>query len=314
MGSETGEGESLKQIDEQHAGVFWNDGTEAMMISAQPAHGADGETVNTTLAISEGNVVTETIHYKIAGVVYPVAAGLGWEGGFQTHYSEFVEPPKVTPANAELTFMGRLNVSPPEPIDGSDTEASASGFKGVKKHFSYVECSHDGQWAEEQAGLASPSMEWVSELQWTEECGNPFTKKNGNGVVWRAAIHGKFFIKEGVKVWHEGGPNDSIGCIADTRTDLYPELEGGAERKAFVDRCVWWGTTPDGGGSEEPMGKHITPALRVHGEERSNCELENHCEGQPNPWVRVDSIPPISVYIWAVGRINAHETDCIDCD
>jgi hypothetical protein len=210
--------------------------------------------------------------------------------------------------------MGRLSVSPPEPIDASDSEASASGFKGVRKHFSYIECSHTALWAEEQAGLASPSMEWVSELQWTEECGNPFTNKPGNGTVWRVGIHGKFLIKEGVKVWHEGGPNDGIGCAGNALGEHIPELQAGAQRKLIIDRCVWWGATRDGGGNVALLGKHITPALRVHGEERSNCEEVNHCEGQPNPWVAVNTIPPISVYIWAVGRINAHETDCIDCD
>jgi hypothetical protein len=297
------EGMTLKLVDSEDAGVYFEDGTQAMMISAHTAHAADGKAISVTLEVS-GNVVTLTVHHHVAGTVYPVVSGAAFEVG----YVATVDPnPSGTP-DPPNEFRGYLGVSPPEPIDSSETEASASGLKPAKKHFSYVECSHTVAWAEEQAGIDQlPLMEWISGLKWDEECGNPFTNKPGNQTVWRVGIHGKFLIKEGVKVWHEGGPNDSIGCAGDARHDT-------TQRKLIIDRCVWWGMSPDGGGNFALYGKHITPALRVHGEERSGCAEINNCEGQPNPWVEVNTIPPISVYIWAVGRVNAHETDCIDCD
>lgn len=86
-----GEGEELRQIDETHAGVFWEDGTQAMTITAQLAHDVEGVAVPTTLAVTEPNLITLTVHHRagnpLAGgapFYYPVVAGKGWEGGFQT--------------------------------------------------------------------------------------------------------------------------------------------------------------------------------------------------------------------------------------
>ncbi|MDX6634233.1 MAG: hypothetical protein QOF06_436 [Solirubrobacterales bacterium] len=86
-----GEGEELKAIDEHHAGVFWEDGTEAMTITAVAAHDAIGTDVPTTLTVTEPNIITLTVHHRdgnpAAGGApfdYPVTAGEGWEGGLKT--------------------------------------------------------------------------------------------------------------------------------------------------------------------------------------------------------------------------------------
>jgi hypothetical protein len=85
------EEEELKAIDEHHAGVFWEDGTQAMTITAVAAHDAIGTSVPTTLTVTQPNVITLTVHHRdgnpAAGGApfdYPVVAGEGWEGGFQT--------------------------------------------------------------------------------------------------------------------------------------------------------------------------------------------------------------------------------------
>jgi hypothetical protein len=83
--------EELKAIDERHIGVFWEDGTQAMTITAIAAHDAIGTSVPTTLAVTQPNIITLTVHHRdgnpAAGGApfdYPVVAGEGWEGGFRT--------------------------------------------------------------------------------------------------------------------------------------------------------------------------------------------------------------------------------------
>lgn len=83
----------LREIDGTHAGVYWI-GTEtiAMTITAQLAHDADGANVPTTLAVTQPNIVTLTVHHRAgnpaaggAAFDYPVTAGAGYEGGFQQY-------------------------------------------------------------------------------------------------------------------------------------------------------------------------------------------------------------------------------------
>lgn len=85
-----GEEEELKEIDERHAGVYWEDGTLTMQIEATAAHDADGTTVPTTLSVTQPNIITLTVHHRDGSFVYPVTQGVGWEGGF---HPEIVEAP-----------------------------------------------------------------------------------------------------------------------------------------------------------------------------------------------------------------------------
>lgn len=118
---QVGEGEELRLIDDKHAGVFWvEDDQLARQITAQLAHDADGATVPTTLAVSEGNIVTLTVHHRAgnpaaggAPFVYPVVAGAGWEGGFQTHIAEVTQPPApaLAPAPAQCVVPNLVGAS-----------------------------------------------------------------------------------------------------------------------------------------------------------------------------------------------------------
>jgi len=87
--------QELRQIDDQHAGVYWTDPgmTLAISISAVAAHDAIGTAVPTTLAVTQPNLVTLTVHHRdgnpAAGGApfdYPVVSGEGWEGGFHTTF------------------------------------------------------------------------------------------------------------------------------------------------------------------------------------------------------------------------------------
>lgn len=84
--------QELDLIDEQHAAIFFEDLAQpAAVIPAPPAHDANGATAPTSLAISEGDVVTLTVHHRAGNVAaggapfaYPISWGMGWGGGFHT--------------------------------------------------------------------------------------------------------------------------------------------------------------------------------------------------------------------------------------
>jgi hypothetical protein len=102
------EEQELVQVDERHAKVMWSDGVHvAFWITAVEAHDAEGAAVPTTIAVSDGNVLTLTVHHRDgnpaaggASFHYPVVAGVGWEGGFHTHYVQ-MPPGEMPPVPAQ---------------------------------------------------------------------------------------------------------------------------------------------------------------------------------------------------------------------
>lgn len=100
----------LRAIDDTHAGVFWV-GTEtlAITITAQLAHDADGANVPTTLAVTQPNIITLTVHHRAGNSAaggapfdYPVIAGAGYEGGFQQYTVEMPPPTEQAPPQPVL--------------------------------------------------------------------------------------------------------------------------------------------------------------------------------------------------------------------
>lgn len=96
------EGQTLESVDDQNAVVRWEGGTVAFTITASAAHDAVGATVPTSLAVSEGNILTLTVHHRAGNPAaggapfdYPVVAGEGWEGGFVTHVVTMPAPEAV---------------------------------------------------------------------------------------------------------------------------------------------------------------------------------------------------------------------------
>lgn len=88
--------QELVQIDDRNAVVYWKDSGEpprtAFHILTIAAHDAIGTNVPTSLTVSAGDVISLTVHHRagnpLAGGApfdYPIIAGVGWEGGFQTH-------------------------------------------------------------------------------------------------------------------------------------------------------------------------------------------------------------------------------------
>lgn len=110
-----------------------------MLIVAQPAHDADGKAVSTTLSSSEGNIVTETVHYKEPGITYPVVAGVGWEGGFTMHVGEVIEH-KENEKNEMV--ISNVSVSAPLPVEPTDQDgATVSGAGKLIRTFGLYGCN-----------------------------------------------------------------------------------------------------------------------------------------------------------------------------
>lgn len=86
-----GQEQELRQVDERDVAVYYSDDVLAFGIAAEPAHDAEGARVPTTLTVSGENEITLTVHHREgnpaaggAPFKYPILAGEGWEGGFQT--------------------------------------------------------------------------------------------------------------------------------------------------------------------------------------------------------------------------------------
>jgi hypothetical protein len=99
-----GEGQTLEQVDDQRAVVRYEDGQASFEIRAVAAHAADGATVPTTLAVTEPNLITLTVHHRAGNPAaggapfdYPVVAGQGWEGGFIQVIGVMPPPTEQTP-------------------------------------------------------------------------------------------------------------------------------------------------------------------------------------------------------------------------
>jgi PASTA domain len=95
------QGQELKSVDERHAAVYYEDGEHtAFGITAEDAHDADGSTVPTSLTVSEGRILTLTVHHRLgnsveggAPFVYPIVPGPGFEKGFES-VTTYIPPAK----------------------------------------------------------------------------------------------------------------------------------------------------------------------------------------------------------------------------
>jgi hypothetical protein len=94
------EEQELQGVDETHAAVYWS-GTEhiAFSIEAAKAHDASGAAVPTTLAVTQPNIITLTVHHRAgnpaaggAPFTYPISQGPAFETGYATVLVEMPPP------------------------------------------------------------------------------------------------------------------------------------------------------------------------------------------------------------------------------
>lgn len=124
----------MRQVSDQEIVVEYVQGRSVgYSFRAEPAHDAEGANVPTTLALGEdeeGPVITLIVHFRAGNpaaggspFVFPITAGTGWEGGFQTTVVEMNNP---TPPPAE---------APPAPacvvpsLRGRDLHAAESRLR-----------------------------------------------------------------------------------------------------------------------------------------------------------------------------------------
>lgn len=132
--------ESLKLLDEHDAAVYYEDGTEAVLITPTPAHDASGAAVSTTLTVSEGNVLSLIVHHRtMSGVRYPVVTGAAFTVGYeQVQVTEPPPPPDPTePPQPEAegpVSRGPLLVSAPMivPQSGEYADEASASFFGAR--------------------------------------------------------------------------------------------------------------------------------------------------------------------------------------
>jgi hypothetical protein len=85
--------QELRQVSPTEVQVFYTDGTEAFVVTAEKARDAEGARVPTTLEMTGEDEITLTVHHRAGNPAaggapfdYPITAGEGWEdsGSFQT--------------------------------------------------------------------------------------------------------------------------------------------------------------------------------------------------------------------------------------
>jgi hypothetical protein len=259
-------------------------GTEhtAFSIKAAPARDAIGSSVPTSLSVSGSDEVTLTVHHHSpspagGSFIYPVVAGVGWEGGFQTYISELPPPETFEPLYWEAD---NLIVGPPEAVGSS--EASISSVGEMKKPFVRVRC---GIYASYATGTGRPAN--------YTDCGNPFKGDHGEEVLWDAAIRGVFFYQSGQEVKQKG----AIAC--EKWIDPNGSIDfAWALNKAY--ECKYGPKTSDGnGGGSASAGHYLRAQAHWMLGHRGWCG--DNC-GTPNPWLWEDKA--LELHLWPSGAVE----------
>ena len=304
---ELAEEQELKQIDEQHAEVYYSGFGPAFAITAVAAHDAIGTTVPTTLTVDGPNIVTLHVHYKPAPgtepFVFPVVAGTGWQGGFHT-----TEVEMPSESGEEGTEIGELFVSAPEPTtleEAKEAEADPEDAEPLelmdhqpgktKRHFyRAISCETRFVVVDPTAPKARPNP----------ECGTPFTREVGSEeAVYSYGIRGHFYVNPGNFVSHIGTPYNAIECAKMTYGDHFGGL---AENDYFInkaEKCQWWPKSGGNGGKIVTPVHHLTP----YGEWETGI-------GHPGEWRTTKK--GLALYIFATPggyEVVKHKTTCPAC-
>jgi hypothetical protein len=123
---ELGPGQYLEQVTDLGIELKYEDGTSAMLISAQPAHDALGNSVPTTLQKTGSDEITLTVHHKGSGARYPVLGGPGFRVEYQAYVT--VEPVLEGPPPAEGELpetYSSVTGGPPHAVAPNDPDVGA---------------------------------------------------------------------------------------------------------------------------------------------------------------------------------------------
>jgi sugar lactone lactonase YvrE len=215
-------GQELRQISETEVAAYFDGGHLALDFFAEPASDAIGSTVRTTLSLTGSDVVTLTIHHHEPSptggpFIYPIVAGTGWQGGFQTQIVE-MPPPEQAPEEPgggeeiEASYGRISSVTIGAPV-GETAQASSEpapiGPAGVPvkgRPYIFNECrfGSDVGEGEDQPPKYPPDTippEHIARL--SRQCHGLEEGAYGNTfyVTWAVAVHGRFSYRFGKKVW-----------------------------------------------------------------------------------------------------------------
>jgi len=219
--------ETLVLLDSKHAQVY-EGGHPAFSITAVPARDAIGTVVPTSLAVSEGNVVTLTVAHRGLGptgqpFVYPVVGGAGWEGGFQTFTVE-EPPPEPLPQEdieeGEGEIEGAIGDGPRVAVFSSgppEAEASTSAqelnpksLTRNRKKFKFTYCwPHNIPGDPLDGQLPVPFWDARSQYDSIPRIVSECHREDFNGVYWGVTAHGRFHYIYQHWVWLK---DDEWGC------------------------------------------------------------------------------------------------------
>jgi sugar lactone lactonase YvrE len=284
-----GERQELTQVDATHVQVYYSNGFPAFAITAIPSSDAVGTSVPTTLQITGDDVIALTVHYKDGAngspFVFPVVSGTGWEGGFRT---ETVSLEGLNPSGEEYWESGNLIVGPPEPLaDAGEASASSNGDGAARKQFVRVICGHSSFYGR-TAGEG-----------YTQECGNPFMKKQGYSTPWQAGMRGAFFYKPGG--WaEERGARACAGYGYDVSLSWYYYVKNASQ-------CTYGPRTSDeNGGTKTTAGHYLRAQAHWEVGHAAKCseefgEHQSLCP-PPNPVIWEDKA--IELHLWPSGIVE----------
>lgn len=136
-------GQTLKQINSETAGLYYEDGTTAMVITAGPARGADGKEVPTDLEVDEAGTVTLNVNHRSSGVVYPVMSGAGFETGYMATVTSAPVQEGPPPPPEEAGNDVEIWVSSPQYAPSGEDGATASASGPPYKTYSAQDCEKD---------------------------------------------------------------------------------------------------------------------------------------------------------------------------
>ncbi len=226
--------QKLKSIDAHHAVVYFGNyfGNEypAFGITAEPAHDATGASVPTTLQVIENNVIKLTVEHRQAAAegrpyIYPIIAGTGWEGGFQTYEVEMPPPTPLEGEEESIEEEEEFFEAPPgespkiaissygPPIADASTAPSQAASPNVPKYsrgYNFDECAFRvvGGVIQPGEGDGPPPPERLR-AQASRQCHGHYENSDGQEVeiVWALSMSGTFHYKYGHWVWTNEAPD-----------------------------------------------------------------------------------------------------------
>jgi sugar lactone lactonase YvrE len=224
-------GQKLESLNEHDATVYYESGEPAFTIEAVPAADAIGSAVPTILKVTGDSTVSLTVKHHDASpaggsFVYPIVAGAGWHGGFQTF--SFAMPPtekereEVEAGEEEVGVVGKgmLKVPTVKFISTGPPVAQASGAPNdelqprpaqlprLERKFKFTYCVphnlptdpvFDGHaadsWWNVKAGESSVEGKNLPRI--VSEC----HREDFEGVFWGVTVNGKYHYVYENWVW-----------------------------------------------------------------------------------------------------------------